>query len=111
VVVVAVVTGAAALPHWVPLQTMHWPWILTLGMTGTVGQLLIIEAFRKAPVSMITPFEYTALIWALSLDWLLWSTAPNLRTLIGGAIVAASGLYVIYREYLRTTSGAGHTCG
>jgi drug/metabolite transporter (DMT)-like permease len=51
---------------------------------GAVGQLLIIEAFRAAPASVIAPFEYTALLFGLALDWLLWSILPDQRTLIGG---------------------------
>ena len=84
VVAVALANGAAALPDWVPLQPRHWPWIMTVGITGAVGQLLIIEAFRAAPASVIAPFEYTALLFGLALDWLLWSILPDQRTLIGG---------------------------
>jgi drug/metabolite transporter (DMT)-like permease len=41
-VIVAIATGALALPTWVPLQATHWPWIVTLGLSGSLGQLLII---------------------------------------------------------------------
>jgi len=75
---------------------------LTVGITGALGQLMIIEAFRAAPPSVVAPFEYTALLFGLALDWILWNTLPDQRTLIGGAIVTASGLYVIYREHLRS---------
>ncbi|HEV7984831.1 MAG TPA: hypothetical protein VGP20_01605, partial [Steroidobacteraceae bacterium] len=56
------------------------------------------------PPSVIAPFEYTALLWGLMLDWILWRTLPDQRTLIGGAVVTASGLYVIYREHLRAAA-------
>jgi drug/metabolite transporter (DMT)-like permease len=102
VLIVALANGAAALPHWAPLQPRDWSWIVTVGITGTLGQLLIIEAFRAAPPSVVAPFEYTALLFGLALDWTLWSTLPDQRTLIGGTIVTASGLYVIYREHLRS---------
>jgi drug/metabolite transporter (DMT)-like permease len=102
VLAVALANGAAALPHWAPLQPRDWPWILTVGITGALGQLMIIEAFRAAPPSVVAPFEYTALLFGLALDWILWNTLPDQRTLIGGAIVTASGLYVIYREHLRS---------
>src|ERR1019366_3028593 len=108
VVAVALANGAAALPDWVPLQPRHWPWIMTVGITGAVGQLLIIEAFRAAPASVIAPFEYTALLFGLALDWLLWSILPDQRTLIGGAVVTASGLYVIYPEHRRTSPAVLH---
>jgi drug/metabolite transporter (DMT)-like permease len=63
--------------------------------------MLLIQAFRSAPPSTIAPFEYTALLWGLALDWLLWRTLPDEQTVIGGVIVTASGLYVIFREHLR----------
>jgi len=107
-VAVALANGVAALPDWLPLQSRHWPWIATVGITGALGQLLMIEAFRAAPASVITPFEYTALLFGLLLDWLLWRTLPDARTLLGGAVVTASGLYVILREHRRLRAPALH---
>jgi drug/metabolite transporter (DMT)-like permease len=100
-IAVGVVNGIAALPVWAPLQPMHWPWVALIGITGAVGQLLLIQAFRAAPPSMIAPFEYTALLWGLLLDWLLWRSLPDASTWIGGAFVTVSGLYIVYREHLR----------
>jgi len=99
IVIVAVGTGIGALPHWKPFQSAHWPWVLALGASGAVGQYLIIYAFRRAPASVIAPFEYTALLWGISLDWILWSTVPSARMLSGAGVVIASGLYLIYREH------------
>jgi drug/metabolite transporter (DMT)-like permease len=96
--VIAIVAGGLAWPNWIALQAAHWPWILTLGLAGAVGQYFIIEAFRHAPASVVAPFDYTALIWAALLDWMLWSTFPELRMMWGAAIVVGSGLYLIYRE-------------
>ena len=98
---VAIANGVVAVPDWVPLQPRHWPWIVAIGISGALGQMLLIQAFRSAPPSTIAPFEYTALLWGLALDWLLWRTLPDEQTVIGGIIVTASGLYVIFREHLR----------
>ena len=98
---VAVSNGVLALPHWVPLQAAHWGWVAVIGISGAVGQMLLIQAFRSASPVIIAPFKYTALLWGLALDWLLWHTLPDERTLIGGVVVTVSGLYVIYREHLR----------
>jgi len=108
VVAVGFVNGAMALPNWVPVQPAHWPWILVIGITGALGQMLLIQAFRVASPARVAPFEYTALLWGLMLDWVLWRTLPDERTLIGGAIVTASGLYVIYREHMRRTVAVMH---
>lgn len=108
VVTVGFVNAAVALPHWVPVQPTHWPWIAVIGITGAVAQMLLIQAFRVASPARVAPFEYTALLWGLMLDWLLWRTLPDGRTLIGGAIVTASGLYVVYREHMRSTVPVMH---
>jgi drug/metabolite transporter (DMT)-like permease len=105
VVAVGVSNGLVALPHWIGLHASHWLWIGIIGISGALGQFLMIQAFRSAPPSIIAPFEYTALLWGLLLDWLFLHQLPGQRVLIGGAIVSASGLYVIYREHLRAVGG------
>ena len=96
--IIASVAGVLAWPNWIEVQPAHWPWIATLGLSGAIGQYFIIEAFRHAPASVVAPFDYTALLWGMLLDWILWHTLPQSRMLFGGAIVVASGLYLIYRE-------------
>jgi drug/metabolite transporter (DMT)-like permease len=103
-IAVGVFNGALALPGWVALQPSHWPWVGLIGISGALGQLLLIQAFRASSPSVVAPFEYTALLWGLLLDWLLWHRLPDARTLIGGAIVTVSGLYVVFREHLRGTA-------
>ena len=74
------------------------PLIAGLGISGALGQYFITEAFRLAPPPVVAPLEYTALAWGMLFDWLLWATAPGLRTLVGAFIIVASGIYVINRE-------------
>jgi drug/metabolite transporter (DMT)-like permease len=102
-IAVGLVNGAAALSTWVPLRPVHWPWVGIIGITGAVGQLLLIQAFRAASPSVVAPFEYTALLWGLLLDWLFWRSLPDAPTWIGGACVTVSGLYLIYHEHLRAS--------
>ena len=90
--------GTLSAPRWVPLQPAHWPVVGALAITGAIGQYAITEAFRRGEASVVAPFEYTALGWGLGLDWLLWSTRPNVRMLLGAAIIVAAGLYLIRRE-------------
>ena len=53
----------------------------------------------------------TALLWAVALDWVIWSTLPDRRTLLGGSIVIASGLYLIFREHSRGRGAAARAHG
>lgn len=90
--------GILAAPTWVPIDPRHWLLLLGVGVLGALGQHFITEAFRHARASVVAPFEYTALLWAVSFDWLVWDHAPNSRMFVGGAIIVASGLYLIQRE-------------
>ena len=90
--------GVLSLPQWVDVLPAHAPVLAGLAITGFLGQLAITEAFRHGQASAVAPFEYTALAWAVALDWLVWHTVPDAWTLAGGAIIIASGIYLIRRE-------------
>jgi len=65
---------------------------------AAVAQYLLTEAFRSAPPSVVSPFEYTALLWGVGIDRLVWHVLPSLRVCLGGGIVIGSGLYLLWRE-------------
>ena len=94
----AIGAGALAAPGWVSIRAEDWPWIVAIGLTGWAGQHFITEAFRLAPASLVAPYEYTALVWAVGIDWVVWQVLPGLRMLVGSAIVVAAGLYLLHRE-------------
>ena len=87
--------GAAV---WIDVVPAHWPVLLGLAVTGFLSQLAITEAFRHGQASAVAPFEYSALAWAVALDWLFWNAVPDGYTLAGGAVIIASGIYLIRRE-------------
>ena len=97
-VLLTIFAGLLALPNWVPIRAEHWPWLGLLGVLVALGQHFITEAFRNAPASVIAPFEYTAMLWAVAIDWVFWDTWPNRRIWLGAALVIACGLYLIWRE-------------
>jgi drug/metabolite transporter (DMT)-like permease len=91
-------TGLIAAPGWVPIAQEHWKWLLALGVLAAAGQYLLTEAFRSAPPSVVSPFEYTALLWGVGIDRVVWQVLPSARVCLGGGIVIASGLYLIWHE-------------
>jgi drug/metabolite transporter (DMT)-like permease len=102
--------GLLAIPGWKPIQFAHWPLLAGIGLFGALGQHFITEAFRNAPVAVVTPLEYTALVWGVLLDLAVWRVLPGAITLLGGAIVIGAGLYVIRREAgRRQRSGSAPT--
>ena len=84
--------------QWVDILPTHWPMLLGLAVTGFLAQLAITEAFRHGQASAVAPFEYSALAWAILLDWLFWQAVPDIYTLTGGTVIIASGIYLIRRE-------------
>jgi drug/metabolite transporter (DMT)-like permease len=93
-----VTTAALAIPHWVPLHREHWILLAAMGVFGAIGQSLLTEAFRSAPPAVVSPFEYTALLWGIAIDRVFWGVLPEARVLLGGGVVIASGLYLIWCE-------------
>ena len=95
----AVGCGLLAAPGWQPIARADWAVILALGLSGAIGQSLIIKAFVLAPASVVAPFDYTALLWGAMFDWLVWSTHAPVATFIGAALIVASGLYIMLRAH------------
>jgi drug/metabolite transporter (DMT)-like permease len=91
--------GLIAAPGWVPIRRDDWALLAGIGVCAAIGQHLLTEAFRNAPPSVVAPFEYTALLWGVIVDWAVWNVFPTSRVYIGGGIVMASGLYLIWREH------------
>ncbi|HEX6929011.1 MAG TPA: EamA/RhaT family transporter, partial [Gammaproteobacteria bacterium] len=87
-----------ALPGWQAVRAADADWLVAMGITGAMGQVFITEAFKRAPVSVIAPFEYSSLFWGVGLDLLLWGALPGPFVFAGAAVIVGSGLYLIRRE-------------
>jgi drug/metabolite transporter (DMT)-like permease len=93
-----VLAGLIAAPHWRPIHPEHYRWLAALGALAAVGSYLLAEAFRYAPASVVAPLEYTALLWGIVIDRVIWNVLPSARVCWGGAVVICSGLFLIWRE-------------
>ncbi|MEK9777445.1 MAG: DMT family transporter, partial [Quisquiliibacterium sp.] len=65
------------------------------------GYYWIIDAMRHGEVSVVSPFRYAGLLWALILGWLIWGDIPNLLAWAGIGLLIGSGLYMLHRERVR----------
>jgi len=72
--------------------------MLGLGVVGCIGHLLIVEAFARAPASLLAPFQYLEIISATLLGLVIFGDFPAWTTWLGMAIIVAAGLYVFHRE-------------
>ena len=87
--------------HWVIPDPLTLAALILAGLIGGVGQMLLTEALRNAPLGIIAPFDYTQLVWATLLGLVVWGELPHLLTLVGAVIVAGSGVYILQRELRR----------
>ncbi len=94
--------GLYALPFatavWVPVQTADYALFAAIAVLGSLGITLIGQAFRLAPAAVVAPFDYTALIWASGVGWLIWGDIPGGWTVTGASIIIAGGLIILWRE-------------
>ena len=68
------------------------------GVTATLAFLLLFTAYSIASPSVISPFEYSILLWSPLIGWLYFQEIPNLNTIIGILIIVSSGIYIFMRE-------------
>ena len=92
---------AVSLFDWVTPDPLTLVVLIASGLVGGVGQLFLTEAIRVAPVGVVAPFDYSQLIWATILGYLIWGELPHAATIAGALVVAASGIYILHRELLR----------
>jgi drug/metabolite transporter (DMT)-like permease len=72
--------------------------LFATGFFGAIGHWFLIVAHRQAPAASLAPFVYFQLIWMTGLGYLVFGDLPHQLTLIGAAIIIASGLYILYRQ-------------
>jgi drug/metabolite transporter (DMT)-like permease len=89
---------------WIPMSRLEFAQLGVLALIAMAAHVLFTTAFARADVSALAPFEYTALLWATIIGYLLWRDIPTTEVWIGAAIIIASGLYVIHRESLHHRS-------
>jgi len=76
-------------------------WILGVAATGGLAQYCMTSGFKYAPASVISPLNYTGLLWATGLDILIWKHIPGWPVFIGGAVIVAANCYIVVRENRR----------
>jgi len=84
--------------YWQPVALADWPWMVAMGGIGAVGHLILIRALVIAPASLIAPFTYSQIIWALIAGYFVFGDLPDVWMLLGCTVIVASGLFVFYRE-------------
>lgn len=75
--------------------------LLSVGALGGVAQYVLFEGMKRAPVSIIAPFEYTSLVWAFALGYAIWGDLPRTEVFMGATLIIGAGLLIVGNERFR----------
>lgn len=92
--------GALTMLWW--HEPLSWPqiaWLVGSGVMGGIAQIAMTFSYRYAEPSLLAPFDYIAMIWAVSFGFLIFSEVPAILVLVGAAIVTAAGVFIAVREH------------
>jgi drug/metabolite transporter (DMT)-like permease len=84
---------------WISPTWVEFAALVGTGLLGGAAHIVLTESYRHASASVVAPFDYTSMIWALLLGYALFGEAPTVMIVAGSAIIAAAGLFVIWREH------------
>jgi drug/metabolite transporter (DMT)-like permease len=94
----AIICSIGVLFFWVTPSLQQWLVLGWMGFLGALGHYLMIKGYGLAPASLLAPFDYTTLIWATILGFVMFGDLPDSWTVLGAIIIMSSGLYLIRRE-------------
>lgn len=97
--VTASVLALLSLPFgWQALTPAQAGLLITAGFCGGLAQILMTAAYRHAEASVVAPFEYTSMLLGIAVGYLAFGDVPTVHMLVGGTIVVAAGIFIIWRE-------------
>jgi drug/metabolite transporter (DMT)-like permease len=93
------VVSAFILPgNFAPPDGPGWLLFFLAGCCSAIAWVGMVGGYRRAPPVVLAPFEYTALIGAAAAGYVLWDEVPDRWVIVGGSVIMASGIYIVYRE-------------
>jgi drug/metabolite transporter (DMT)-like permease len=82
-----------------PAGPLQWLILISLGLYGGFGHWLLIKAYRMATTAALAPYPYLQMVWMIGFGFLVFGQFPDAATLLGAAVIVASGLYIVHREH------------
>lgn len=83
---------------WVMPTPVEATTLVAAGLLGGVGQILLTSSYRYADASVVAPFDYASMLFALAFGWFFFGELPTVTMLAGAALVVTAGLLIIWRE-------------
>ena len=97
------------LREWFTNPTYSWPFIIIMGLVASLSFYFVFSAYSIASPSVVSLFEYSLIIWAIIIGYLLFNDIPTARTFIGVALIIGAGVYIYIREKARDQMIASDT--
>lgn len=91
----------APLENWQTPSPYGFALLAASAVLVSLANIFVIRAFRGTEVSVVAPFRYAGVVWAILLGFAIWGDIPNALAIAGTVILVASGLYIMHREALR----------
>ena len=89
------------LREWFTNPTYAWPYIIVMGFVAAVSFYCVFSAYSVASPSVVSLFEYSLIIWAIIIGYVLFNDVPTIRTFIGVTLIIGAGVYIYLREKVR----------
>jgi drug/metabolite transporter (DMT)-like permease len=87
--------------RWIDPSGHDWLLFAASGLFAGFAQFMMTSAFRSAPLSVVAPFEYIGILWAILLGILVWSQPPGPWSIAGASVIVCAGLYLVRRDALQ----------
>ncbi len=84
--------------EWFTNPSYAWPFIISMGLISVLAFYFILNAYSIASPSVVSLFEYSLIIWAILIGYILFDNIPSIRTLFGAIIIIFAGIYIYLRE-------------
>ncbi|PSH60809.1 DMT family transporter [Phyllobacterium sophorae] len=75
--------------------------LISVAALGGVAQFLLFLGMKRAPISIVAPFEYTSLVWAFALGFAIWGDVPRAEVFVGAVLIIGAGLLIVATEHFR----------
>ena len=90
--------------HWQTPTIVQYLMLIAVGLTTTIGQLLLTRGYQNAPASSVGIFTYTSVPFGAFLGWLIWNELLDLNSLFGAVLIVLAGIIILRTKVIKTQS-------
>lgn len=87
-----ILTAPLLITKWSPPEPRAWIYLIGIGLTMAIAQILLILAYEQASPSRVSPFNYSVVVFSGIIGWIVWNEIPNALSIVGTILVCAGGI-------------------